>query len=174
MKVMIMKPNETVPPIEPVLALVDGELSHAKRWSYRLILLLASVVVTALLSLWVTEPKPLPTRLHVAFGAMTCIGFGWIGVLTWILTRRKCPTVLDRLATAWMATAACCVSLVVSLSIALVRNDIRAALAAGGTGLVLLSLALLLLNKAYSLRAKLRARLKELQASVPATMTSLL
>ncbi|MBC7968274.1 MAG: hypothetical protein H7Z17_20400 [Fuerstia sp.] len=169
-----MKSNEIVPPIEPVLALVHGELSRAKRWSYRIILLLASVEVAALLSLWVTEPKPLPTRLHVAFGAMTCIGLGWIGVLTWILARRNCPTVLDRLATAWMATAACSVSLVVSLSIALVRNDINAAVAAGGSGLVLLSLAVLLLNRAYSLRATLRARLKELQATIPATITRLL
>ena len=78
------------------------------------------------------------------------------------------------MATAWMATAAFSVSLVVSLSIALVRNDIRAAVAAGGTGLVLLSLAVLLLSKAYSLRAKLRARLKELQGTVPATITPLL
>ena len=174
MKVMTMKPNGTAPPIESVLALVRGELSPARRWSYRLILLLTSVVVAALLSLWVTESKPLPTRLHIAFGAMTCIGLGWIGVLTLILTRRNCPTVLDRLATAWMATAACSVSLVISLSIALARNDIKASLAVGGTGLVLLSLALLLLSKAYSLRAKLRARLKELQATVPATITRLL
>lgn len=139
-----------------------------------MILLLASVVVAVLLSLWVTEPKPLPTRLHVAFGAMACIGLGWIGVLTWILTRRNCPTVLDRLATAWMATAACSESLVVSMSIALVRNDIKAAIAAGRTGVVLLSSVLLLLSKAYSLRATLRARLKELQATVPATITRLL
>ena len=171
---MTMKPNEIVPPIEPVLALVRGELSRAKRWSYRIILLLASVLVAALLSLWITEPKPLPTRLHVAFGEMTCIGLGWIGVLTWILARRNCPTALDRLATAWMATTACSVSLVVSLSIAVVRNDITAAVAAGGTGLVLLSLAVLLLNRAYSLRATLRARLKELQATVPATIARLL
>lgn len=160
-----MNANESLPPIEPVLALVRGKLSPIRRWFYRMILLLTGVVVAGVVSIWLTEPKPLPIRLHVGFGAMTGIGLGWIGVLTWILTQRNCPTALDRIATAWMATVACGVSLVVSLSIALVRNEIMAAVAVGLTGLVLLSLALVVLSKAYSLKSKLKAKLKEIQGT---------
>ena len=169
-----MTKPETAPPIEPILALLRGELSPTKRWAYRLILVLTGVVVAALVTLWVTEPDPLPTRLHVAFGAMTCIGLGWIVTLTWILARRNCPTAWDRLATAWMATVACSVSLVVSLAIALVRNETLAAVAVGVTGLVLLGVALRFLGKAYSLRSQLRAKLKELQRTARSTIAPLL
>jgi len=169
-----MKSSETEPSIEPILALVHGELSPIRRWCYRLILLLAAVVVAAIATLWMTEPRPLPTRLHVAFGAMTGIGIGWIAVLTWILTQRNCPTAVDRLATAWMATAACSVSLVISLSIALIRPNIETAVAAGVTGLVLLGLALLFLGRAYSIRSKLKAKLKELQGRAHSAIAPLL
>jgi hypothetical protein len=131
---------------------------------YRLILLLASLGVAALVSLWFTEPGPLPLRLHVAFATLTCIASGWIGVLTWILTRRNCPTALDRLATAWMATIACSLFLAVSLPIALVRGSLTAAISLGLVGMMLLGAALLLLQMAYALRRQLRSKLAELEA----------
>lgn len=80
--------------------LVRGELSSGKRWFYRMILLATSILLAVVLSLWATEPGPLPDRLHFAFGVMTLIACGWIGVLSWILSRRLCPTAVDRIATA--------------------------------------------------------------------------
>jgi hypothetical protein len=154
-----------MPSTEQALALVRGELSSGRRWAYRLTLLAASVVVAAILSLWTTEPGPLPLRLHVAFAALTCIGSGWIVVMTWILTRRNCPTALDRLATAWMATIACSLSLAVSLPIALLRGNTPAALSLGLIGLTLLGAALVLLQGVYRLRAQLRTKLAELEAA---------
>jgi hypothetical protein len=156
-----MKPHDSVPPpTEQVLALIRGELSSPRRWLYRLILTTTSIVVAAILSLWLTEPGPLPIRLHVAFAAMTAIGFGWIGVLTWILTRRNCPSVQDRVATGWMATVACSLFLAVSVPISLIRGHTLAAFWLGVTGLALLGVALLLLRGAYSLRARLRSQLR--------------
>ena len=141
--------------------MIRGELSSTRRWFYRLMLLVVSVFLALLLSLWVTEPGP----LHVAFAAMTCIALGWICVTTWVLTRRSCPTAIDRLATAWMATAACSLFLAVSTSIALLRGDAFAVLGLGAIGLPLLGLALFLLRRAYSLRAELKAKLVELEGA---------
>ena len=98
---------ETPPSTENVLALVRGELSARRRWFYRGVLLAASIGVAVIVSLWTTEPRPLPVRLHVAFAGLSVIGVSWIGVLSWILSRRYCPTAIDRIATAWVATGAC-------------------------------------------------------------------
>ncbi len=166
--------NDSIPPSsEPILAMVRGELSSSRRWFYRLMLLAVSVVLASLLALWVTEPGPLPGRLHFSFAAMTCIALGWVGVLTWILTRRSCPTALDRVATTWMATLACCVFLAVSVPIALFRGHTQAALWLGVTGGAMLVGALFLLRRAYSLRARLRAKLAELEGVSRSSVTSL-
>lgn len=153
----------TPPSSEQVLSLVHGELSSARRWRYRLILLAASVVTAAILSLWATEPGPLPLRLHVAFAVMTTIGSGWIAVLTWILMRHRCPTALDRVATGWMATIACLLFMAVAVPIALQRGQPGVALSLCVLGLTLVCIALYLLAGAYSLRARLRAKLAELK-----------
>jgi O-antigen/teichoic acid export membrane protein len=159
-----MPHNELTPPsTEPVLEMVRGELSSNRRWFYRLLLLVISVVLALLLSLWTTEPGPLPFRTHVAFGAATCINLGWVSVLVWILTRQNCPTVLARLATAWTATIACCVFLVVLVTITLVRGDLQAALGVLLTGFVFLCVAISSLRGAYSLREKLRRKLAQLE-----------
>lgn len=147
--------------MEQALALVRGELSPFRRRLYGGVLLVTSLWTAALASLWLTEPQPLPMRLHVAFGAMIAVGSGWTAVLVWILVRRRCPTALDRLATAWMATIACVVSLVLSVGIALLRGNLAAIAGVLVTGLVLLAGALLLLRSALRLRRKLVAQLHE-------------
>ena len=161
---MNMTCDDQLPPIESVLALVRGELSPAKRWSYRVILLLASVGVAAILSLWITEPRPLPTRLHVAFGVLCSIGLGWVSVLSWILLQRGCPLAIDRLATAWMATAACGLSLIVSVAIAGSRGSIASLATAAFIGAGLLGLSVYFLCRAYSLRSALQQRIQELRS----------
>ena len=160
-----MTMNNPHPSNEPILAIVRGELSAARRWGYRVMLLVASLMLALLLALWVTEPGPLPTRLHISFAAMLSIALGWVAVLAWILTRRSCPTAIDRLATNWMATLACCVFIAVTVPIALFRGQTAAALGLGVTGVGLLGVALFLLRGTYTLRAKLRTKLAELEAA---------
>jgi|GEM_PF-3459182 len=175
-----MNLNDSISPsTERALAIVRGELSSGRRWAYRLILLGASACVALILSLWTTEPGPLPLRLHIAFAALTCIGSGWICVLMWILTRRNCPTALDRLATAWMATIACSLSLAISVPIALLRGNMQAALYLGVIGFALLCVALFLLRAVYRFRAKLKTKLSGLESSprtgiVPLVLLALL
>ena len=147
--------SENVPALDVALRIVRGELSNTRRWMYRVLLMVIFVWVTAMASMWLTEPAGLPVLTNVAFAAMTVIGFGWVGVLVWILTRKSCPTALDRIATGWMATLACSVSLVLSVAVALVRNNQWAALMLAVSGLTMLVAAILLLCSGYSLRRRL-------------------
>lgn len=144
--------------------LVRGELSSGKRWFYRMILLVASIALAVVLSLWATEPGPLPDRLHIAFAAMTLIACGWIGVLSWILSRHLCPTAIDRIATAWMATLACGLFLAVALPISLLRGQFTSAVGLSLIGLISLGISLALLRCAYTWRTDLRGRLTELES----------
>ncbi len=169
-------PEESVS-TEQALRTVQGELSSSRRWWYRVLLSVVGVWVAALLSLWATEPEPLPLRLHFSLGCMTIVGAGWVGVLIWILHRRNCPSALDRITTAWMATAACSLFLVVSVAIACLRGDMQAALDLGLVGLVCIGVALSMLWRAYSLRSRLQCKLTTLSQSnhtVPAVLLLLI
>ena len=57
-----MNSNDSVPPIEPVMEMIHEELSTMRRWILRLFLVVVSVVTAAILSLWITEARPLPPR----------------------------------------------------------------------------------------------------------------
>ncbi len=162
-----MSKIQNAPPVELSLSVMRGEMSPLKRWLYRLLLVVNGAMIAALVSLWVTEPEPLPTRLHVAFAAMTAIGAGWICVLTWLLVRRHGSTAVDRIATGWMATIACTISLVLSVAIALIRGNNWAALALAVLGLVMLGIAIWFLRSGYELRSRLWASLKELKKVTP-------
>ena len=151
------------PSTKDVMAMIQGGLSSPRRWFYRGVLLAASVGVAIILSLWTTEPRQLPLRLHAAFAGLTVVGISWIGVTTWILWRRRCPTALDRIATGWVATGACCLFLVIAVPIAVLRKRAGGAMWISLLGIFLLSIAIGLLWKAYSLRAYLRAKKAELE-----------
>ena len=158
-----MKTEVPTPPCEPVIEMIQGELSSSKRWCYRALLVVVSIFAAALVSLWVTEPGPLPTRLHVAFATLLVICCGWIGVSIWILTRKNCPTAQDRVATAWMANFACLLFLIVAVPIGFVRGDAQVALALASTGATMFIVALVLLRHSLQLQARLQEKLSQLQ-----------
>jgi hypothetical protein len=151
------------PAADQVMALVRGELSSLRRWFYRGVLLMASLMGALILSLWTTEPRELPLRLHVAFGAMTVIAISWVGVMTWILWRHRCPTAIDRIATGWIATGACGLFLCMTVGIAIARErtDVLAWVAL--VGVFSLTVAVGMLRNAYALRRRLLAKLAELE-----------
>jgi hypothetical protein len=155
--------SNNVPSTDQVMAMIRGELTSGRRWFYRGVLLLASVGLGAILSLWTTEPRELPLRLHVAFGALSVINVAWIGVITWILLRRRCPTALDRIATAWVATGACVLFLCVAVGIAVSRERVGNVFWSALLGLLFLSVALLMLWRSYAQRRELLRKLAELE-----------
>ena len=148
---------------EAIIDLVKGELSSRRRWLYRLFLVAAASMLAAMVSLWLTEPGPLPLRLHISFAAMCSIATGWVCVLGWVLLRKQCPTALDRIATCWMATFASGLSLCLSVAIAVLRNQIIASLWLGLIGGVLFATAVLMLRNAYRVRNQLRGKLEQLR-----------
>jgi hypothetical protein len=158
---------QNAPSADKVMALVHGELSSARRWFYRGVLVAASIGVAVILSLWMTEPRPLPPQLHVAFAGLTLIGVSWIVVLAWILTRRYCPTALDRIVTGWVATGACTLFLVTAMVIADMRNRVGETKWVAIVGVFLLSVAIGMLWRAYAERTRLRARLEGLKNKAP-------
>ena len=161
------KIQTNAPPVELSLSVVRRDMSPIKRWLYRTLLVVVGALIAALLSMWVTEPEAIPITTHVAFAAMTAIGIGWIGVLTWLLVRRHDSTAVDKIATSGMAIIACTVSLVLSVAIALMRGNNWAAIALAISGLFFLGVAIWLLRCGYDLRSRLLASLKELKKASP-------
>lgn len=152
------------PPAEKTIALIKGELASRRRWFYRCVMVAAILGLSALLSLWLTEPTPLPIRLHLAFAGLTAVLVGWIGVLGWILLRRSCPTADDRVATSWMATLASALFTAVGVPIAWFRSGPMMGASLAAMGIALLVIAGMMLARAYRLRKQLRQWAAEFEA----------
>jgi hypothetical protein len=109
--------------------------------------------------LWATEPG-LPPRTQVAFGAIVGVGLAWAGYGVWVLTRRLPLFALDRVVAAWMALAACGLTTVPIVLVAISRQRMEAV--ALTTVAVLLALATVNLVRARAHRAALLRRRREL------------
>ncbi len=151
------------PPTEPVVVMIQGQLSTTRRWLYRVLLVVCCVVVAAISSLWMTEPRRLPLRLHIAFAASVMIGFGWICVLMWLLWRRSCFSVVDQVVTGWTATVASCGFLVVALPIAVSRGSTTSLIWLSLLACMMLVTSLFLVFKGYQFQSRLKRRRTELE-----------
>ena len=147
-----------------VLAIVRGELLSRRRWVYRFVLVASCIVFAGVLSLWLTEPVPLPFRLHAAFAVLLAIASGWIVVTTWFLLRVNCPTAQDQIATAWMSLVACVAMFVLAFAITASRGAVGQVLAVCGVGVPFIGAAAVRLRAAYRRREELLKRLSELEA----------
>jgi hypothetical protein len=96
----------------------------------------------------------------VAFGAIVVVGLAWTGYGAWVLTRRLPLFALDRVVAAWMALAACGLTAVPVLIVAIARQRLEAA--ALTTVAVLHALAIINLIRARGHRAALLRRRREL------------
>lgn len=157
-------PTLDPPPLAGALALIERELAPRRRRRYSGLIVANVGVVAALLSLWSTEPGPLPLRLHVAFGAMVGIGVAWTATLLWLRTRQTSLLADDRVALARVAVGASLVFVVVGTGIALGRAEAGAAWAVGSAGGSLLVVANVMLVRATRQRALLRALRARLEA----------
>lgn len=147
---------------QKILALVQAELASNRRWLHRIVLVAASTMLAIILALWTTEPKPMLLRLHISFAIMSVIAVGWILVLTNILVRKNCPTVWDRIATAWMSIVGCSTFAIASLVTTWLRGDTMAVLTLAIVSGGLLTLAIFNLRNAYRWQDNLKRRLSEL------------
>ncbi len=152
------------PPTSAAWALVQRKFSPGRRRLYGVLLVLNAVCAAGIASLWITEPGPLPARLHAAFGTLVGVNLGWFAVLVRLWMRRRAFLVDDRVVLARTAVVACSVFLVMSVGVAVSRRESGAAAALGGVGATLAAVAALLLRRALDHRRALTALKAELEA----------
>lgn len=149
--------------LEAVRALARNELSFKARVGYVALLLAAGAMSVVIISLWSTEPV-LPSRTQLAFGLMTVIGVSWVALASWALAARRPLFARDRVIAGRMAVAFTSL-FVVGTGIAVAGDGGAAALAALGTGLVMLIFAGLALRSARRRFETLVARRVELEGA---------
>jgi hypothetical protein len=136
--------------------LARTELSFRARLAYVLLVLVASTMTIAIVSLWLTEPS-LPVRTHAAFGMLTTIGAAWVAYGAWVLRARRVMLARQRVVAGRLAVTftgaftMACVLLAATTSVA-------ASWPAAAMGLVLLIVAIALWRRAEGNYTALAAR----------------
>lgn len=144
--------------------LTEKTLSPAGRYAHVLLMLAAAAMGILVLALLLSEPA-LPLRTQAAFGAMLVIAMCWVGYSLWALLHRRPLLHAHRVVAGWLATAFSGLFALVTLAAAVITGA-RAAWLAGGLGVVMLAVALVLLWTARRRQATLRARRDALQAAL--------
>lgn len=150
------------PDIAAARSLMRSELSTAARVGYTLLLLIGITGAGLVGSLWLTEPGPLPTRTHWAFGLIIAINMSWAILSAWVLLQRKVLYARHRVIAGWMAVVFCAGFLVIGGAIACQRANVKALILIGIVGIAELILAVALLRRARRRRRELLARRDEL------------
>ena len=144
--------------------LADLELSTPSRMTH-VALLLAGASMSGLVgSLWVTEPF-LPGRTRAAFAALTIVGLSWTAFAAWVLVRRRVLFGRQRVVAGRMAVTFAAAYLAAALAVGYVKGG-PTALAAIGTGGVLLAVAIAVFVRARRAVARLVARREELEQTL--------
>jgi hypothetical protein len=145
-------------------ALMAARLSTGARVGHVALLLVSLAMATAIGSLWATEPL-LPARTHVAFGVMVAIGLSWAVYATWVLTTRRVLLGRHRLVAARMSVAFSSVFVLGCLLLAVATGH-RAGYVAGGSGVVLLAVAVAMLVRARREVTRLDARRRTIERTL--------
>jgi hypothetical protein len=136
--------------------LARTELSTRARLAHVLLVLVASTMTIAIVSLWLTEPV-LPARTHAAFGMLTMIGVAWVAYGAWVLRARRVMLARQRVVAGRLA-----VTFTGAFTIACVLLAATTSVAAGwpaaAMGLVLLAVAVTLWRRAEAHYAALVVR----------------
>ena len=144
-----------------LLQLADAELSLRARVAHIALLLVSLLMTTGIASLWLTEPF-LPTRTHVAFGAMTVIGLAWSVFAARVLTQRRVLYAKHRVIAGRMAVTFTAAFVIGALAIAWTMTSAGGYLAAG-VGAMMFVAAVLLLVRSQRQLAQLVERCRALE-----------
>ena len=157
-----MEPENTSAKAEADLLLAKSQISFRSRIGHLALLLLATAMSVALVSLLATE-KGLPLRAAAALAVLLSINLCWTAYAAWVLAARRTMLFNHRVVAGWIACAAAA-AFTAGAAILGAATGAGAAFAAAGTGLVLLIIAAgLLLRARRDLRA-LQRRRSELEA----------
>ncbi|GAA4046680.1 hypothetical protein [Nonomuraea soli] len=91
---------------EEIIELVRGEVTPWRRFRGVVALVGGLVGGTLLVSLWASEPSPLPDRTNLVFGMLTLLCAAWFCFGVWATVRPAPIFAMDRLVAAWLAVAA--------------------------------------------------------------------
>lgn len=140
-----------------------AELSPRSRIAHGALLAAALTMTMIITALWLTEPD-LPLRTRTAFAVLTAIGAIWSGYAVWVLTQRRVLFARQRVIAGWLATIFTSIFAAGAFAIGIVANS-PAGLAAGGLGLALVVVSVLLLQRARRRLTALIDRRRELEAA---------
>jgi hypothetical protein len=148
--------------VEQVQAMLHRELSTPTRVGYLLMLLVTLLAAGLVGMLWLTEPRSLPVRTHLAFSALVAINLAWAALSGWVVTRRKVLFAAHNVIAGWMAVTFCTVFLASGIVIAMVRMNLLALVAVVLVGGAQLFAAVAVLIHARRRRRQLLSRRSEL------------
>lgn len=148
---------------DAIRRIADAELSPASRIAHGLLLAAALAMTLVIVSLGLTEPD-LPLRTKAAFAVLAAIGAGWTGYAAWVLTHRRVLFARQRVIGGQLAVTFTSIFTLGGFAIG-AGAGIPAGFVAGGFGLALIAVSLLLLARARRRLAALNDRLKQLEAA---------
>ena len=152
--------------IDAARRLVAAELAPPSRIAHGALLIVASAMTVAILSLLAKEPA-LPTRTIAAFIGLTLIGIAWSVYAVWALARRHVLYGRQRVAAGWIAVAAATAFSLGGLAVGIWAAQ-PAGLVAGISGLPIIVGAALMLAKAHRSVTLLSGRLRMIEAKAGA------
>ncbi|MBB5076142.1 hypothetical protein [Nonomuraea endophytica] len=107
---------------DDIIARLSPVLSPWRRVGGLTALIAGLAGAVALGALWLTEPEPLPDRLHLGFGLLLALCLVWAGYGGWVLARRTPMFALDRVVAGWLAVAASTLTAVFLAVVGVVRD----------------------------------------------------
>ncbi|MFI6812199.1 hypothetical protein ACIBG7_07320 [Nonomuraea sp. NPDC050328] len=117
---------------DEIIALVRAESSPWRRLRGTVALLGGLVGGTFLVTLWATEPGPLPDRTRLVFALLALICAGWTAFGAWSVLGPRPLFALDGLVAGWLALAASLATTAVTVTVAADRGTgLAVAIAAG-------------------------------------------
>lgn len=165
-------PATAAPAAIPSMDAVAALRSPARRIMFVTVGLLAAMVAVGVLSLWVTEPEPLPRATQVAFAGIELIAVAWMAYAVWGLTRQTSLLARDRVVGGGIGAVATIVTTGFAVVIAMTRAAPLAAAVALATGAALLSAALTIVMAGRREHRRLVAARTELEAELARTDTA--
>jgi hypothetical protein len=138
-----------------------AELSRSARVGYVALLMAALTMTLIVAALWLTEPR-LPGRTALAFSIFIVIGLSWASFAAWVLTHKRVLLARHRIVAGRLAVVFSTVFAVGALAVS-VSSHRPAGFAAAGLGVVLMSVAGVMLVRAERAFSRLTERRSALE-----------
>ena len=138
--------------LQRVRRLASSEASLGSRIFYTALLVFSLSAGILLLTLWLTEPEPLPTRTKIGFLFCLAAAFSWAAFAGWTLSNRRRMFARQKVVASALALVFTSLFLVGGVTISLMRGRGDQAALLGVTGGTMVACAALLHAQARTIR----------------------